>query len=527
MAEQRVQRRLAAILAADVVGYSRLMGTDEAGTRARLNDQLDEIVQPTIDEHRGRLVKTMGDGFLVEFGSVVDAVQCAADIQTGVAVRQAREPEDHRMLLRIGVHLGDVIVEGEDIHGDGVNIAARLEGLAEPGGVCISGMVHEGIRNKLSVAFDDLGQRSLKNIADPVRVYGLRARNEGAVSDLAAFDESIFRRPAVAVLPFQNLSGDPDQEYFADGLTEDIITALSLWRSFPVISGSSTFSYKGQSPDIREVARELGARYIIEGSVRLSGQRVRVAAQLSDAESGHHVWAERYDRELEDMFDLQDEIARTIAATVEPQLSHSELQRLVTKKPANLDAWSLYQQGMGQIQRFSKEGNATARNHFESAIALDPNYSQAYSGLAFSHHRDIVMSFAESRDSATAAMLSAAEKAVALDDADGTGHTLLSLGYLFAGQHDLAVVESERAMSLNPSNYFALVSHGVILDTVGRTDEAIAAIENGLKLNPNNPRLHIYAARLARAHLNAHHYEDAIMWAQRAVSRKSDDIDSR
>ncbi len=306
-----VQRRLAAILAADVAGYSRLMGEDEEGTLARFNDQFDEIVQPAIDEHRGRLVKTVGDGFLVEFGSVVDAVQCAADIQAEVAVRQSAEQDDRKMLLRVGIHLGDVIVEGEDIHGDGVNISARLEELAEPGGICVSDMVRSGVRGKLALDFADLGEQSLKNITEPVRVY--RVVLEAAKSSGAADSDALFRRPAVAVLPFENLSGDPDQDYFADGLTEDIITALSLWRAFPVIARNSTFVYKGKAVDLRKIGAELGARYLIEGSVRRSGNRVRVTAQLINAETGHHVWAERYDREIGDFFELQDEITQRIA----------------------------------------------------------------------------------------------------------------------------------------------------------------------------------------------------------------------
>ncbi len=313
--EEGVQRRLAAILAADVVGYGQLIGADEAGARARVNAQLDEIVRPAIDEHRGRLVKTMGDGFLVEFGSVVDAVQCATDIQNGVSMEQQSEPDDRKMLLRIGVHLGDVIVEGEDIHGDGVNIAARLEGLAEPGGICVSDMVRAGIRNKLAVEFDDLGEQSLKNVPDPVQVFRI-GLEEAIVSD-GSSPGANFRRPAIAVLPFDNMSGDPEQEYFSDGLTEEIITALCRWRRFPVIARNSTFTYKGQSTNIQKVGEELSARYVVEGSVRKAGNRVRVTAQLINSETGHHIWAERYDRELDDVFALQDEIAQQIAAIFE------------------------------------------------------------------------------------------------------------------------------------------------------------------------------------------------------------------
>ncbi len=332
-----VQRRLAAILAADVAGYSRLMGEDEEGTRARFNDQLDAVIQPNIEEYRGRLVKMMGDGFLIEFGSVIDAAQCALEIQNGVEIRQAGEPDSNKLLLRIGIHLGDVIVEGEDIHGDGVNIASRIEGLAEAGSICVSAMVFEGVRGKLEVTFSDLGDHSLKNIAVPVHVYQLIQTGIDYADDAAISSEALFRRPAVAVMPFENMSGDPEQEFFADGLTEDLITALSQWRSFPVIARNSTFAYKGQSPDIRKVGKELGARYVIEGSVRKSGNRLRVTAQLINTDSGHHVWAERYDRDIEDFFDLQDEITKQIAAVIAPELDRAEQLRSIEKRPESLE----------------------------------------------------------------------------------------------------------------------------------------------------------------------------------------------
>ena len=296
MAEERVQRRLAAILAADVVGYSRLMGADEAGTLARLNALRSELLNPKVDEYGGRIVKTTGDGTLIEFPSAVDAVQYAVDVQQALDRRSSDLPEKERIEMRMGVNLGDIIVQDEDIFGDGVNVAARLEALADPGGICISDMVRVGVGNRLALEFIDLGEQSLKNIAEPVRVFRVELGGSGEAETEASGPDAIFRRPAVAVLPFENMSGDPEQEYFADGLTEDIITTLALWRSFPVIARNSTFAYKGKKPDIREVGRELGARYVIEGSVRKSANRVRVTAQLINAETGHHVWAERYDR---------------------------------------------------------------------------------------------------------------------------------------------------------------------------------------------------------------------------------------
>jgi len=326
MADERVQRRLAAILAADVVGFSRMMGEDETGTLERLKAMRRDVLDPKITEYGGRIVKLMGDGALVEFPSAVDAVEYAIDTQQILSGLNKILPEQSRIEFRMGINLGDVIVEGDDIYGDGVNIAARLESIAETGGICVSAMVYEGVRGKLAVEFSDMGDQSLNNIAAPVHVYNVQLSARERTDDTGIASEALFRRPAVAVLPFENMSGDPDQEYFADGLTEDIITALSLWRSFPVIARNSTAAYKGQSPDIRKVGEELGARYVIEGSVRKSGNRVRVTAQLINSDTGHHVWAERYDRDLADIFDLQDELSRHIAATVAPELEFSEIQ---------------------------------------------------------------------------------------------------------------------------------------------------------------------------------------------------------
>ncbi len=320
MAEKRVQRRLAAILAADVVGYSRLMEVDEAGMLDRLKALRREVFTPKTAEFGGRIFKVTGDGAFVEFTSASDATQSAVSVQRALADRNAGVPEDQRIVLRIGISLGDIIVEGSDLYGNGVNVAARLEALAEPGGICISGNVHEHVRNTPGIDFADLGDQQVKNIDQPVRAYRIVVGAQKSDSSLGSEIDAVLRRPAVAVLPFENLSGDPDQEYFADGLTEDIITALSLRRSFPVIARNSTFAYKGTSPDIRWVGEELGARYVIEGSVRQAGNHIRVTAQLINAETGHHVWAERYDRDLADIFDLQDELSQRIAATVAPEL---------------------------------------------------------------------------------------------------------------------------------------------------------------------------------------------------------------
>ena len=517
-----VQRRLAAILAADVEGYSRLMGEDEEGTLARFNAQLDEIVGPAINQHRGRLVKTMGDGFLVEFGSVVDAVQCAADIQSGVGVHQDHEPDGNKMLLRVGIHLGDVIVEDQDIHGDGVNIAARLEGLAEPGAICVSDMVHAGVRHKLALDYEDMGEQSLKNIADPVRVFRIAGEVASDMPGAAVPADALFRRPAVAVLPFQNMSGDSEQEYFSDGLTEEIITALSIWRTFPVIARNSTFAYKGTTPDIRKVGQELGARYVIEGSVRKTGDRVRVTAQLINSETGHHVWAERYDRRLEDIFELQEEIARRVAGTVEPELHKAEHSRSLSKTPASLDAWECFHRGMSLLEAMTKSGNKDARTMFERAIVLDPDYSRAHAALAFTHHRDFYIGFAEDRDNSKEECLKVAQQAVALDDNDAFAHAVLGFAYVWNRKLDLAIMQGKKALELNPSSAFSCGFLSFALLYNGNHTESIAMRDKCFELNPRDPFNYIRTTWTADAYLNLGQYDKAVEYARMSIGRSSD-----
>jgi adenylate cyclase len=519
MAEERVQRRLAAILAADVAGYSRLMGADEAGTRARFNDQLAAVVQPAIDEHRGRLVNTMGDGFLVEFGSVIDGVQCAVNIQNGVTQRQHSEPDETKMLFRIGIHLGDVIIEDDDIHGDGVNIASRLEGLAGTGDVCISASVYEQVRHKLTLPYEDMGDHSLKNIADPVHVYRLVLEQAPTPSDAAIPNEAIFRRPAVAVLPFDNLSGDPEQEYFADGLTEDIITALSLWRSFPVIARNSTFAYKSTSPDIRKVGEELGARYIVEGSVRKAGNRVRVTAQLINSETGHHVWAERYDRDLEDFFELQDEITEKIASVVAPELEKAEAQRAVSKRPENMDAWDYCQRGMAFHNVFTKEAGPKAREMFRRATELDPNFSHAWSGLGHTYQRALGRGWTEDPDKTKKELMEAAQRAVELDDSNPDAYWCLGMAHMNQGRIREALSALRRGLALNPSDPGLHSVVGDCLTLAGQHEEGVHELKISIRLNPRHPRIHLYQAHLARAHLDAGQYEEAADQARKVVER--------
>jgi adenylate cyclase len=518
-----MERRLAAILAADVVGYSRLMGKDEAGTLAALKTHRRELIDPKITEHNGRIVKLMGDGVLVEFASIVNAVECAVDIQKVMAQRNATVPEDRRIELRIGINVGDVIIDGEDIYGDGVNVAARLEGLAQPGGVCVSRTVFDHVKAKVDLGFEDLGEQQLKNIADPVQVFRVRPEDRStpdaggrAPSDVLPLPD----KPSIAVLPFENMSGDPEQEYFADGLTEDIITALSLWRSFPVIARHSTFTYKGKSVRVQQVAEELGARYVLEGGVRKAGRRVRITAQLIDAETGHHVWAQKFDRDLEDIFAIQDEVTQRIVAIVEPELERVERKRSAAKKPTDLDAWDNYQRGMALLYQYTKEDNRQARKMFARATKLDPSYSQPFIGLAYSHQLDILMEYTESREHSIDKLFEAARQAIALDDKDSMAHMMLCFACRWARKHDMAIAEAEKAVELNPSNAFALFHLGNVLDLGGNPDEGINNIKKGFQLNSRGPRIHYLMSLLARAHLNARRYEDAVEWARKAIHHR-------
>ncbi|NQV21128.1 MAG: hypothetical protein HQ511_06905 [Rhodospirillales bacterium] len=520
MAEERVQRRLATILAADVVGYSRLMEADEAGTLAALKLHQAALIDPTIAEYQGRIVKLMGDGVLVEFPSVVNAVECAVRIQRCMLERNADIPDSQEITFRIGINLGDVIIDGDDIYGDGVNVAARLEGLAEPGGLCISDVVHQSVIGKLDLAFEDLGEQTVKNIDRPVRCYRMLSDPSGdARNNLPDIDHSpeLPDRLAVAVLPFENMSGDAEQDYFADGLTEDIITALSLWKSFPVIARNSTFAYKGQSPDVREVGKTLGARYVVEGSVRKSGSRVRVTVQLIDADTGHHVWAERYDRELAEIFELQDELTQQIAATIVPELERTEQKRAVEKKPQNLDAWDHVQRGFACLYEFSKSGNARAREMFEQALELDPAYSAAFVGVAWSHIRDLDHGSGEIRNTTIGNGLDAALQAVKFDQSNSVAHMVLGVLYLWSGQYNMMVPEFEHAIELNPYNAIAHVSVGHGLTILGRPNDGIPYIEKGLSLNPQDLRNYVFYTFLSQAHLLARRYDKAEEWARKAI----------
>ena len=521
-----MERKLVAILAGDVVGYSRLMNAHESETVENVQACFEYIRECVID-HGGRAFNSAGDSLLSEFGSVVDAVLCAIEVQEFLDEVNADMAQDRRLLMRFGIHLGDVVVDGDNYLGDGVNIAARLEGLAEPGGICISDSVHQNVAGRIDIGFEDIGQPELKNIDRPVHVYRLRSNGArtSAPAPSAGRDGTadISGVPAVAVLPFNNMSGNPEDEYFVDGLTEDIITALAAWRTFPVIARNSTFAYKGQSPDVRRVAAELDARYVLEGSVRKGTGRVRVNAQLIDASTGHHIWAEKFDREIEDIFDVQDEITQYLAAIVEPELGKTEQRRVVPARSTSLKAWELYQRGMAFMDEWTRYSNERARDMFEKALELDPRYAQALTGLAYTHHRDIWFGYTSvSRQRSIDALIEAARQAVSCDDGDSQAHCLLGFGYMWFRRYDLAIAEGERAVALNPSNYVALSQLGLALCYAGEPASGIPKFERALQINPRNPRIHFIFSCLARAHLNTRDPEAAANAARQALTHKVD-----
>jgi adenylate cyclase len=521
MPEDRVDRRLAAIMAADIAGYSRLMGADEEGTLRQLKMHRKELVDPKITEHRGRIVKTTGDGMLVEFVSVVDAVRCAVDIQRRMLERNAEVAPDKRIQFRIGINVGDIISDENDIYGDGVNVAARLEGLAEPGGICVSRIVHEQVCDKLDFSFDDMGEQQVKNIARPVRTHRivLNTRSDEPISAAASPLRSarlLPQKPSIAVLPFANMSGDAEQEYFSEGVTEDIITNLSHNHSFFVISRSTSFTYKGPAVDVGKVGRELGVRYVLEGSVRRAGNRVRITAQLIEAASGHHLWADRYDRELADVFAVQDEIARSITGAIAPGIIAAEIRQAQRKDPEQLDAWDRTVRAHWHIRRFTREDLAEARGLLTDAISLDPANSMAYADLAFARHFEAVFGWGDGPIESHIRLGEAARKAVATDDNDAMAHTALAIFELFSGHHEEAARRLHRALDLNPNSEFARGYLGVSYAFGGDCEAALPHLEEAIRLSPRGSLLVIWHISKGWAALAAERYEAAVEFSERA-----------
>ena len=519
MTQERLERRLTAILAADVAGYSRLMGMDEEGTLAALKEVRREVTDPTIKDHRGRIVQTAGDSLLVEFSSVVDAMRCAIEIQREMARRNAGLAKERRTEFRIGINLGDIIVDQNDIFGDGVNLAARLETLADPGGICVSRVVRDQVRDKLAVSFEDMGEQQVKNISRPVRAYRAllaTGARPGAPPTRTEASRPLADRPAIAVLPFNNVTGDPEQGYFVDGITEDIITALSKWRWFLVIARNSTFAYQGKSIDLKRVREDLRVRYVLEGSVRKAGGRVRITCQLFDAADGTNIWAERYDRDLTDIFAVQDEITSRVAAAIEPALSRAEGQRGAAKPPDHMSAWDYCQRGFWHLNKLKGTEAAAAYGLFKTALALAPDLAEAHFGLArsliaqwdYGSAEDFAPLVNEARQSA----LRAAE----LDSENPYPQYVLAQTSHWAGDVPAAIAYASHAVELNANFALGHFYLGVVLSLDGRHEEAVHALDMGMRLSPRDPRMSTWLANRARALYHLRRYAEAVEAAAEA-----------
>ncbi len=514
------QRKLAAILAADVVGFSRLTGADEDRTLARLRALRSDLIDPTIAVHNGRVFKRTGDGALVEFRSVVDAVRCAIEVQNAMVERNAGVAPDRRIEFRIGIHVGEVVEESDgDIMGDSVNIAARLEGIAKPGAICLSEQAYWQVKARLDIAVSDLGATQLKNIAEPVRAFSLQvglpaeARPmtpvEPSAAEKPATRPSLSDKPSIAVLPFQNMSGDAEQEYFCDGLVEDIITTLSKLDGLRVIARNSSFVYKGRSVDVREAAQQLGVRYVLEGSVRRSGARIRVTAQLIDAADGSHLWAERYDRAVDDIFAIQDEITLMLATEMQVKLTDGEQARMHYTTTSNVEAWTYWARGMSYFrQPPSRANREAAQTAWEKALALDPNSAPLNAMLGFTHCLDARFGWKDSFEVAHAKARGYAEKALELDPSNADAHITSGMVLLMEGRHDEAVADARRAVQLAPGSADVAQLAGFIVLPSGYAEEAIALCEKSISLSPNYPS--VYLGTLGDAYRQAGRTDEAI-----------------
>ena len=521
MREKHSNRRLAAILAADVVGYSRMMGADEAGTLAALRRHRETLFNPAVAAHNGRVVKLIGDGTLVELSSVVDAVECALAIQR--AVKAEARPEKNGITLRIGVNLGDIIIDGDDIYGDGVNVAARLEPLADPGGICVSSIVNESVGNRVDVAFRDAGEVAVKNVDRPIRVWKWRPEPEPDSIQLALNATEpplpLPDKPSIAVLPFTNMSGDPEQEYFADGLTEDIITGLSRVRSLFVIARNSVFVYKGNAVAVAQVARDLGVRYVLEGSLRKSSSRVRITAQLIDAATGHHVWAEKFDRELIEIFDLQDEITQNVVASTQTQIMMAEGKLSHRAKRQDLDVWSLVNRAMARIHELTPESLADAKQFAEQALSIDSKCGAAWRCLSIVLYHEALMLTAADHEAALSEGLRCAERAVGLDSNDEYAHWNLGNVLVSLRHYDRGIAALERALEINPNYSTACGSLGTTLCYTGRPADGIDRNAIAIRSDPLNPSIFFRYSGLALGHYLTGEYAHAAEWAKKSIQR--------
>jgi adenylate cyclase len=567
MAPEDFKRKLTAILSADVKGYSRLMGEDDEAT-VRTIKAYREVISKIVQKHRGRVVDSPGDNILAEFASVIDAVGSAVEIQDELRMRNAELPEDRKMEFRIGVNLGDVIHEEERIYGDGVNVAARVESLADPGGICVSGTVFDQIESKLPLGYEFLGEQSVKNIPKPVRIYkalmdpevvgkvigekraeprrGLKVALAAVTAlllilgglliwrtafppvEVASVEKMAFPlpdKPSIAVLPFNNLSGDPEQEYFSDGLTEEIISTLSKVPKLFVIARNSTFTYKGKPVKVQQVAEELGVRYVLEGSVRKAGDKIRITAQLVDALNGHHLWAEKYDRSIDDIFAVQDEITKKIITAMQVKLTEGEQVQAAARGTNSLEAYLKCLQGNELANQINPESNALAKQLAEEAIALDPDYAWAYYVLGRTHLISVWVGTSKSPKQSIAKAMELFKKAIALDDTFAEAHGNLGFLYSMTKQHDKAIAQAEKAVALNPNSAWAHFMVGKTLFFAGRCEESIPEYKKAIRLNPIPPNNYLWSIGLSYAYTED--YEQAMFWCEKGVRREPNDLLAR
>lgn len=516
MTPDPTQRRLAAIMAADMVGYSRLMEIDEESVIARQRAHRDSLIDPTIARYNGRIVKLMGDGMLIEFPSVVDAVRCAVDIQKAMGEREADVPESERICYRIGINLGDIVIDGDDILGDGVNVAARLEGIATPGGICISDVVHQSVAGKIDTAFEDLGGQKVKNIERTIRAYRVISADKTTRSGNSSPKISPSEKPSIAVLAFSNMSGDPEQEYFSDGIAEDIITGLSHNKELLVIARNSSFTYKGQQVDLRRVGEELGVRYVLEGSVRRGGDRVRVTGQLIDTSTGGHVWADRYDGKLDDVFELQDNITAQVLSAIGTEITLAEVERARSGRTDNVAAWDLYLRALPQHHQVDRTGNESADRLLMQAIEMDPAFSSANAMLALNYISAAFHAWGVSATAVTAKAEGYAQAAIALDQQNSLGHVALGYLHMFRTQQERSVRSLRRALELNPNNSMAYGRLANAFAFLGRTEEALDAASQAFRGSPRDPERYIWHTGAMNAHFAAADYENCTTEGEKA-----------
>jgi adenylate cyclase len=525
MTSPYAERKLTAILAADVAGYSRLMSRNEEKTLRDLKAHLNELVEPRIAQHRGRIVKRTGDGLLVDFASAVEAVRCAIAIQSGMALRNRTAESDTRIEFRIGINIGDVIIEGEDIYGDGVNIAARLENLAEPGAIIVSRGVRDFVRDKLEVTLEDLGEKLVKNIPKPVRMFRIDIAAPGEDARSGEVSPPVPSKPSIAVLPFDNMSGDPEQEYFSDGMTEDLITDLSKISGLFVIARNSSFAYKGKPTKVQQIGRELGVRFVLEGSIRKAGNRVRITSQLVDAESGGHVWADRFDRELTDIFATQDEVVDKIVAALSVNLTRRDELLRRRRGTSNVEAYEFWLRARELLGRGTRDYNTQARAMHQRAIEIDPQFAPPYAGLAFASMADYISSWVSDPAQALREAEKYARQAVKLDDQEPIAHMALGGVLLWQRDHDAALDQIMRALELDHNFAQAHAFMGMVLMYAGRAGEALGPFATAMRLDPHysNMLLHL----LAQAHFSLGQYEAAATHLLERISRNPDTDASR